>query len=70
MTWSCALTSTDGQSIGVIRNYDSFSKAGEDCNNSRIYAGFNFRHSIDAGRLMGIQVGLYAQQQILRENRE
>jgi hypothetical protein len=65
-----ALTSTDAQSTGVIRNYNRFSKAGEDCNNSRIYAGFNFRHSIDAGRLMGIQVGLYAQQHILRENRE
>jgi hypothetical protein len=65
-----ALTSTDAQSTGVIRDYSSFSKAGEDCSISRIYAGFNFRHSVDAGQQMGTQVGLYVQQHILVENKD
>ena len=65
---SISLISLDPQSAGVVRQYNSLSALGEESIISRLYAGFNFRHSIDAGRTLGSQVGLYVQQHILGEN--
>jgi hypothetical protein len=67
---SISLISLDPLSVGVVRQYNSFSALGEECILSRLYAGFNFRHSIDAGRTLGTRVGLYVQLHILGENKD
>jgi len=53
------LISWDVLSAGITRHYTSFSQAGQENFNSRIYAGFNFRYSMDAGNGMGKKVGEY-----------
>lgn len=65
-----SLISLDPLSAGVVRQYESFSALVEESSVSRIYAGFNFRHSINAATVMGSKVGLYTVQNILMENPE
>ncbi len=65
---SVSIKSLDPLSAGVIRNYTSFSQAGTDNFNSRIYAGFNFRYSMIAGDGIGIQVADYVFNNVFNEN--
>jgi hypothetical protein len=52
------------------RSFSSFSGAALEYGNSRIYAGFNFRYSINAGTKMGQQVAAYVYENLLQENEE
>ena len=53
------LISLDVMSTGVTRKFKKISDAVNENLNSRIYAGFNFRFSLNAGDLMGKKLGLY-----------
>jgi hypothetical protein len=63
-------TSMDPLSTGLTRHYSSFSEASTEFLNSRIYAGFSFRFSLDAGNDMGKSVGEYVYTNVFRENQE
>lgn len=44
---------------GKTRNYTSFSQAEDENKDSRIYAGFHFRKSVNDGETLGRQIGNY-----------
>jgi hypothetical protein len=62
------LVTQDVTTLGTSRQFHSFSAAGREYGLSRIYAGFSFRFSIDAGATLGQQVGQYVFNNFLREN--
>jgi hypothetical protein len=62
------LVSQDVTVNGTVRNYTSFSQFLDEYGMSRIYAGFNFRYSIEAGTDMGKKIGHYVTENILKEN--
>jgi PAP2 superfamily len=52
--FSFSLTSP---SVGISRDFTSFSQAGDEASASRIFAGQHFRYDEDAGQALGAQVG-------------
>jgi hypothetical protein len=52
------------------RSFSSFSGAAAEYGNSRIFAGFNFRSSVNAGTAMGKQLGAYVFSNMLEENED
>lgn len=63
------LVSQDVTVNGTMRKFTSFSQAAEEYGMSRIYAGFNFRYSIDAGNEIGKKLGHYlVAKGLLKEN--
>ena len=62
------LISWDVLSVGITRHYTSFSQAGQENFDSRIYAGFHFRYSMNAGNAMGEKVGEYVFANYFMEN--
>jgi hypothetical protein len=63
-----SIPSLDVLSAGQVRSYTSFQAAVNDFAMSRIYAGFNFRHSINAGMQLGSQVAAYVVSNMFGEN--
>jgi hypothetical protein len=53
---------------GTSRIYNSFSLAHEEFFNSRIYAGFNFRYSLNEGSEIGNQAAKYVFENSFKEN--
>ncbi len=62
------LISWDVLSAGITRHFTSFSQAGQENFDSRIYAGFHFRYSMNAGNDMGEKVGEFVFENYLKEN--
>lgn len=62
------LITEDVTTAGTIRHFSSFSQAVKEYGDSRIYAGFNFRFSINAGDDLGRKVGKHAFENLLKEN--
>jgi hypothetical protein len=48
------------------RSFHSLSAAANECADSRVYLGFHFRYSTDAGRILGRRVARYAMRHYLR----
>lgn len=65
---SVNLLSQDVTVNGTVRKFTSFSEAAEEFGMSRIYAGFNFRYSVDAGNELGKKLGHYLAEGLLKEN--
>jgi hypothetical protein len=63
-----SIPSLDVLSAGQVRSYTSFQVAANDFAMSRVYAGFNFRHSINAGMQLGSQVAAYVVNNMFGEN--
>ncbi|HLO82783.1 MAG TPA: vanadium-dependent haloperoxidase [Chitinophagaceae bacterium] len=62
------LVTEDVLTAGTTRHFSSFSQAAKEYGDSRIYAGFNFRFSIDAGDELGRKVGNNTFKTLLKEN--
>jgi hypothetical protein len=65
---SIDLVTEDVLTAGTSRHFSSFSQAANEYGDSRIYAGFNFRFSINAGDELGRKVGKYSFENLLKEN--
>jgi hypothetical protein len=65
---SIDLVTEDVLTAGTSRHFSSFSQAARECGVSRIYAGFNFRISVNAGDELGKKVGKNAFESLLKEN--
>jgi hypothetical protein len=63
-----SLATQDVTVNGTVRKYNSFSHFAEEYALSRIYAGFNFRYSVETGKEMGKQIGHYVMENVLKEN--
>jgi hypothetical protein len=58
-TDSVGFSMTSTSLPGKTRNYTSFSRAEDENKDSRIYAGYHFRKSVDDGETLGRKVGDY-----------
>jgi hypothetical protein len=63
-----SLVTQDVTVNGTVRKYNSFSHFAEEYAMSRIYAGFNFRYSVETGKEMGKRIGHYVMENVLKEN--
>jgi hypothetical protein len=63
-----SLVTADVTTAGATRNFSSFSQAAKEYGDSRVFAGFNFRHSIKAGDELGKKVGRNSFENLFREN--
>src|SRR5262249_30092092 len=51
---------------GVMRSFNSFSQAAEECANSRVWIGWHFRTACKDGLTLGRQVGHWVADEFLR----
>jgi hypothetical protein len=65
---SIDLVTEDVLTAGTSRHFSSFSQAAKEYSVSRIYAGFSFRFSVNAGDELGRKVGKNAFESLLKEN--
>jgi hypothetical protein len=62
-----SLVTRDVETTGTTRVFTSFDATADEFALSRIYAGFNFRYSIEAGQEMGTALGQHVYETMFRE---